>query len=163
MPPVSIPVILRGFLLRPGLWLALGVAAAALCAPYSGGQALSANQNQSKQPASVIRFEEIAAKAGLRYVTAHSPTPNKYQPETMVAGVALLDYDRDGFLDVYLVSGASFPSLEAEALETHGQWNQAEALYRKILTQYPDLPGVHYRPGRIILSRPATTMATSHC
>ena len=59
-----------------------------------------------------IRFEEIAQQAGLHFVTHNCPTPNKNQPETMVAGVALFDYDGDGFLDVYLVNGAEIPSLE---------------------------------------------------
>ncbi len=76
---------------------------------------------QAQSLRSSIRFEEIAAKAGLHYVTASSPTPNKYQPETMVAGVALLDYDRDGYLDVYLVSGAAIPSLKKE---TPAYWNR---------------------------------------
>jgi enediyne biosynthesis protein E4 len=58
-----------------------------------------------------IRFEEIAAKSGLHYVTATDTTENKNQPQTMVAGVALFDYDGDGYLDVYLVGGASIPSL----------------------------------------------------
>lgn len=71
--------------------------------------------------ASTIRFEEIAAKAGLTYVTANSPTPNKNQPETMVGGVALLDYDHDGYLDVYLVGGAAIPSL---IKETPKYWNR---------------------------------------
>ncbi|MBZ5586839.1 MAG: FG-GAP-like repeat-containing protein, partial [Acidobacteriia bacterium] len=62
-----------------------------------------------------IIFEEIAARAGLRFVADSSPTPNKNQPETMVAGVALLDYDNDGYLDVYLVNGAAIPSLRKES------------------------------------------------
>ena len=66
-------------------------------------------------PTASIQFEEIAAKAGLRFTTANSPTPNKNQIETMVAGVALLDYDRDGFLDIYLVNGAAIPSLQKES------------------------------------------------
>jgi hypothetical protein len=61
-----------------------------------------------------IRFEEIAARGGLKFVTDSSPTPNKNQPETMVAGVALIDYDRDGYLDIYLVNGAAIPSLRKE-------------------------------------------------
>jgi hypothetical protein len=65
-------------------------------------------------PASGIRFEEIASKAGLNFVTQNSPTQNKNQVETMVAGVALLDYDGDGYLDIYLVNGASIPSLQKE-------------------------------------------------
>jgi hypothetical protein len=65
--------------------------------------------------ASTIRFEEISGRAGLKFVTDSSPTPNKNQPETMVSGVALLDYDGDGYLDVYLVNGAAIPSLKKES------------------------------------------------
>ena len=59
-----------------------------------------------------IRFEEIAQQAGLNFVTRNCPTANKNQPETMVAGVALFDFDNDGFLDIYCVNGAEIPSLE---------------------------------------------------
>jgi enediyne biosynthesis protein E4 len=62
-----------------------------------------------------IRFEEIAARSKLNFTTAASPTPNKNQVETMVAGVALFDYDGDGYLDVYLVNGAAIPSLKKES------------------------------------------------
>jgi hypothetical protein len=62
--------------------------------------------------ASQIRFEEIAARSGLNFVTRNSATANKNQIETMVAGVALFDYDGDGYLDIYLVNGAEIPSLE---------------------------------------------------
>ncbi|MGA2856058.1 MAG: CRTAC1 family protein [Candidatus Sulfotelmatobacter sp.] len=62
-------------------------------------------------PSGPIRFEEIAQRAGLHYVTANSSTENKNQPQTMLAGVALLDYDNDGYLDIYLVGGADIPSL----------------------------------------------------
>jgi hypothetical protein len=64
---------------------------------------------------SPIAFEEIAAKSGLRFTTDSSPTPNKNQPETMVAGVGLIDYDNDGYLDVYLVNGAAIPSLKKDS------------------------------------------------
>jgi len=75
-------------------------------------------------PSPAIRFEEIAQKAGLNFVTRNCPTPNKNQPETMVAGVALFDYDNDGFLDIYCVNGAEIPSLEKTSPE---YWNR---LYR---------------------------------
>jgi enediyne biosynthesis protein E4 len=68
-----------------------------------------------------IRFEEIAQKAVLNFVTATGNTENKNQPQTMVAGIALFDYDGDGYLDVYLIGGAAIPSLEKE---TPAYWNR---------------------------------------
>ena len=58
-----------------------------------------------------ISFEDIAERAGVHFVVENSPTPEKHQPETMPAGVALFDYDGDGLLDIYLVNGAEMPSL----------------------------------------------------
>src|SRR5579864_7520538 len=58
-----------------------------------------------------IRFEDIAERAGVHFVTENCPTPEKHQPETMPAGIALFDYDGDGLLDIYLVNGAEMPSL----------------------------------------------------
>ena len=46
--------------------------------------------------------------------------------------------------------------LFAESLEVQGKWNEAADEYRKILAAHPDLPGMHYRLGRIILSAPPT-------
>jgi hypothetical protein len=68
-----------------------------------------------------IVFEEIAGRSGLNFVSNSSPTPNKNQPETMLAGVALVDYDNDGYLDVYFVNGASIPSLNKEG---PAYWNR---------------------------------------
>jgi tetratricopeptide (TPR) repeat protein len=46
--------------------------------------------------------------------------------------------------------------LNAEALESQGKWDEAAAEYNTILKQEPNLPGIHYRLGRIILSKPQT-------
>ncbi|MGA2588669.1 MAG: CRTAC1 family protein [Bryobacteraceae bacterium] len=59
-----------------------------------------------------ITFEEIAGRAGVHFITNNSSTPQKHQPEPMVAGVAIFDYDGDGYPDLYFVNGAAMPSLE---------------------------------------------------
>jgi tetratricopeptide (TPR) repeat protein len=44
--------------------------------------------------------------------------------------------------------------LNAEALEEQGKWDQAEKEYRWILQQNPKAPGIHFRIGRLLLSKP---------
>ncbi len=64
--------------------------------------------------APAISFAEIANSAGVHFAIDSSPTNYKNQIEVMVAGVALLDYDGDGYQDIYFVNGAAIPSLQKE-------------------------------------------------
>ena len=63
------------------------------------------------------RFEDVLARTGIDFVHAPSKTPRKYLPETMGGGVALLDADLDGRLDVFFVNGAGLPFPHAEGVE----------------------------------------------
>ncbi len=44
--------------------------------------------------------------------------------------------------------------LNAEALEAQGKWDAAEKEYKAILSQNPQLPGIHFLLGRLLLSKP---------
>jgi tetratricopeptide (TPR) repeat protein len=44
--------------------------------------------------------------------------------------------------------------LNAEAFETQGKWEEAAKEYRLILEQNPRMPGIHFRLGRLLLSKP---------
>lgn len=57
------------------------------------------------QPAS-IRFEEVAQAAGLQFTYSSAATDRKHLVEAMGGGVAILDYDGDGWLDVFFANGA---------------------------------------------------------
>jgi hypothetical protein len=53
-----------------------------------------------------IRFTDVAAKAGLKEKTvAGGEQSKKYILETTTGGVAFLDYDGDGWLDLFFVNG----------------------------------------------------------
>lgn len=44
--------------------------------------------------------------------------------------------------------------LNAESLEMQGKWDLAAAEYRTVLKENPQLPGIHFRLGRLLLSKP---------
>src|ERR1039457_2502103 len=67
-----------------------------------------------------ITFEEIGDRAGVRFVLDNNATPLRRQPESVIAGLGLLDYDGDGYLDIYFVNGAGMPSL----IKGRGQKNR---------------------------------------
>ncbi|MHB1559607.1 MAG: FG-GAP-like repeat-containing protein [Isosphaeraceae bacterium] len=58
----------------------------------------------------VPTFRDAAESAGLRHVYDYDPTPLWRMPEMMGGGVGLIDYDGDGWLDVYAVQGGKLPN-----------------------------------------------------
>ena len=52
-------------------------------------------------------FTDVTSAAGIRFRHQASHTSQKYLIETMGAGVAWLDYDGDGNIDLFFVSGAA--------------------------------------------------------
>ncbi len=43
--------------------------------------------------------------------------------------------------------------LEAEAFESQGKWDEAAGMYRGILKDKPNEPGIHYRLGQVLISK----------
>jgi hypothetical protein len=67
-----------------------------------------------------IVFQDISQKAGLTSWTHKMGTPQKpYILETIGSGVCLLDYDHDGWLDIFLVNGSTYDALDGKAEAPH--------------------------------------------
>jgi hypothetical protein len=60
-------------------------------------------------PLSVPTFD-VSRPKGVDFILENSPTSKKYLIETMPGGVALLDYNNDGLLDIFLVNGGKLSS-----------------------------------------------------
>jgi len=67
-----------------------------------------------------IVYQDVAAKAGLTSWHHVAGTPEKRLIlEAKGPGVCLLDYDNDGWLDIYLVNGSTYEALAGKAAAPH--------------------------------------------
>jgi len=67
-----------------------------------------------------IIFQDIAQSAGLAKWQHRMGTPEKqFILETVGSGVGLLDYDNDGWLDIYLVNGSTYEAMSGKAAAPH--------------------------------------------
>lgn len=77
------------------------------------------------------RFADVTQSSGVNYQTDSSATSEKYLIESMVGGVGLIDFDGDGWLDIYFVNGAKLedpmPAGKAPDKSDRRFWNR---LYR---------------------------------
>ncbi len=56
-----------------------------------------------------ITFRDITAQAGIHFTHNNAAFGKKYLPETMGPGCAFIDYDNDGWPDILLINGESWP------------------------------------------------------
>ena len=70
-------------------------------------------------------FTDVTMESGVVFVHSNAATERRFLPETMGAGVAVFDYDRDGWPDLYFVNGAPVEERAASAGATG-------ALYRNL-------------------------------
>ena len=63
------------------------------------------------QDVSTIKFVNRQKTSGIPFVLDNSPTEDKPVIDSVLGGVALFDYDNDGYLDIFFTNGASIPGL----------------------------------------------------
>ena len=67
-----------------------------------------------------VVFEDITAKAGLSgWIHKMGVPEKKFIVEANGSGVCLVDYDNDGWLDIYLVNGSTFAALDGKEATPH--------------------------------------------
>ena len=60
-------------------------------------------------PAPAVRFVDATAESGIDFVHTSGRSGRKYGVETIGSGAAFFDYNRDGWMDLYVVNGADLP------------------------------------------------------
>ncbi|MFN0167607.1 MAG: CRTAC1 family protein [Bryobacteraceae bacterium] len=73
----------------------------------------------------VIWFEDVTGSAGITWRHFNGESPDRYLVESTTGGVAVLDFDRDGKLDLFLVNSGETPRGRSTSPVRH-------ALYRNL-------------------------------
>ncbi len=101
------------------LFLVLGAGAVAALAwrPWRSSQV------QPPQPQCPIRLTDVTAQTGITFVHTDGSSGKHYIVETVTAGLALFDYNNDGWIDIYFLNGAPLPGTRTTSVPRN-------ALYR---------------------------------
>ena len=107
---------------RGGSCLGYALAMLAALSTVSAGQAAKGKPKiAATENTGPIQFVNSYAGSKIKFTLKNSVSPQRYTIETMTGGVALLDYDNDGLLDIFLTNGAEVPSLEKTS---EAYWNR---------------------------------------
>jgi enediyne biosynthesis protein E4 len=83
----------------PALLAAFALAAAAAVA----------GKGADSPAASAVTFRDVTQQSGIHFVHNNGAFGKKFLPETLGPGVAFIDYDNDGWPDIFLVNGMDWP------------------------------------------------------
>src|SRR6266542_6157828 len=79
-----------------------------LLVAIASGVPLRSQPQRAPLPAKQVAFEEVSPRqSGITWVHNNAHSSERHLPETVGAGCAFLDYDNDGWLDIYLVNSGS--------------------------------------------------------
>ena len=123
--------------LSGGLLLALLAAATFLAWRIGHLQDTGVGAGPPPASSSLIHFTDLAPAAGVEFHHDDGRTPLHYLPEVMGSGVAWLDYDQDGYLDLLLVQGGPFPPDPHAPATAHSRLyrNQGDGTFRDVTEQ----------------------------
>jgi enediyne biosynthesis protein E4 len=67
----------------------------------------AADAGSARPSGARVRFVDITQAAGIHFKHNNGAVGKKYLPETLGPGVAFIDYDNDGYQDIFLVNGTN--------------------------------------------------------
>ena len=90
------------------------------------------------------RYLDVAGRSKFSYVTNNGFTDRKYFPQPLCGGVAVLDFDNDGWLDIFFTNGAKFPELKKVTPSFHHALlrNKRDGTFEDV-TQRAGMTGEH--------------------
>ncbi len=90
------------------------------------------------------RYLDVAGRSKFSYVTNNGFTDRKYFPQPLCGGVAVLDFDNDGWIDIFFTNGAKFPELKKVTPSFHHALlrNKRDGTFEDI-TQRAGMTGEH--------------------
>jgi enediyne biosynthesis protein E4 len=80
---------------------------------------LSATLALSRAGSSTIQFVDVTKSAGLTFTHYNGAFGKKYLPETLGPGVAFIDYDGDGWQDLFFTNGMDWPGQHRRTSTPH--------------------------------------------
>ncbi|MGH9669091.1 MAG: CRTAC1 family protein [Terriglobales bacterium] len=91
--------------LNPASLVAAALAALLLASPLAWGQ------KPAPPPRAPIQFQDVTRAAGIDFHLTCGGPEKRYIMESLCGGVAFLDFDNDGWLDLFLVNGSTVADL----------------------------------------------------
>src|SRR6185312_8840871 len=91
----------------PGFGRRVGLALTVLAGAASTVMAFAGQPPRTPEDRAPVRYTEVRKSAGIEFVQDSTQTDEKYYLETMGTGVAWIDYDQDGLMDLYFVQSAA--------------------------------------------------------
>jgi hypothetical protein len=126
----------------PWVWLAVcAVVASTGCDAVAPGRSASkkpdaqppAAQEQIPDATGPIRLADVTSDSGITFQHTDGGSGVRYLVETVSAGIALLDYDGDGLIDIYFINGAPLPPGEADMSVTNALYrNEGDLKFRDV-------------------------------
>ena len=84
-------------------------------------------------------FDDITQKAGIHFTHNNGAFGQKFLPETLGPGVAFIDYNNDGWQDIFFVNGTAWPGHPGRVTTPALYHNNHDGTFTDV-TRKPDSP-----------------------